>query len=255
MAKKLLALAFAICLQWSTGASLPAQTGVETRSVPVKRGDTLVINNDHGSIRIRSAQITTMEVKIWRKTRSTMQASSLKVDFQRNSDTISFRSFFTGFPGEAVDFDIKAPEFMNVKIAGANPNIDIGGIHGYVRIENRAGMVLAEDLTSSVSLLTEKGDVIYRANLQPEGDVRIESTFTFREYPPGGAEGCWTPPVAPGARAASPGKPEKDEREEIVSEFLWKSTFKGPACIVLRIFLEIFASIVVLGAERIRMSP
>jgi len=176
MAKKLLALAFAICLQWSTGASLPAQTGVETKSVPVTRGDTLVINNDHGSIRIRSAQITTMEVKISRKTRSAVQAGPLKIDFLRNSDTISFRSFFSGFPGEAVDFDIKAPEFMNVKIAGANPNIDIGGIHGSVRIENRAGMVLAEDLTSSVSLLTEKGDVIYRANLQPEGDVRIEST-------------------------------------------------------------------------------
>jgi VWFA-related protein len=175
MAKKLLALAFAICLQWSTEASLPGQTGVETKSVPVKRGDTLVINNDHGSIRIRSAQSATMEVKIWKKTRGTMQVP-LKVDFQRNSDTISFRSSFSGFPGEAVDFDIKAPEFMNVKIAGANPNIDIGGIHGSVRIENRAGMVLAEDLTSSVSLLTEKGDVIYRANLQPEGDVRIEST-------------------------------------------------------------------------------
>jgi hypothetical protein len=50
MAKKLLALAFAICLQWATGASLPAHTGVETKSVPVKRGDTLIINNDHGSI-------------------------------------------------------------------------------------------------------------------------------------------------------------------------------------------------------------
>ena len=32
MAKKLLALAFAVCLQWSTGASLPAQPGVGTKS-------------------------------------------------------------------------------------------------------------------------------------------------------------------------------------------------------------------------------
>ncbi len=176
MAKMLPAFAFAICLQWSTGASLPAQTGVETKSVPVKQGDTLVIYNDHGTIRIRSAQGTAIEVKIQKRTRSTTQAAPLKVDFQRNSDTISFRSFFSGFPGEAVDFDIKAPEFMNVKIAGANPNIDIGGIRGNVHIENHAGMVSAEDLTSSVSLLTEKGDVIYRANLQPQGDVRIEST-------------------------------------------------------------------------------
>jgi VWFA-related protein len=176
MAKKLFALAFAISLQWATGASLSAQTGVETRSVPAKQGDTLVINNDRGSVRIRSAKSTTMEVRIQKRTRNTIQAAPLKVDFQRNADTISFRSIFSGFPGETVDFDIQTPDFINVKIAGANPNIDIGGIHGSVRLETRAGMILTEDLTSSVSLTTEKGDVVYRANRQPEGDVRIEST-------------------------------------------------------------------------------
>ena len=175
MAEKLLALAFAVCLTWLTEAALPAQTGVETKSIPVKRGDTLVINNDRGSIRIRSSPGTTMEVKLWKKTRGATAAVPLKVVFQRNPDTISFRSSFSGLPGEAVDFDITAPEFINIKITGASPNIDIGGIHGSVRIESRAGMVLAENLTSSVSLLTEKGDVIYRANSQPKGDVRIES--------------------------------------------------------------------------------
>ena len=36
-------------------------------------------------------------------------------------------------------------------------------------------MVRIEDLTSSVSLRTEKGDVLYRANRQPLEAVRIES--------------------------------------------------------------------------------
>jgi len=175
MAKRLLALAFAACLQWSAAPTLPAQTGVETKSIPVKQGDTLVINNDYGSVRIRSARITVLEVQIQKRNRGTAQASALKIDFQRNADTVYFSTLVSGFPGGAVDFDIKAPEFMNVKISGANPNIDIGGIHGNVRIEDRTGMVLAEDLTSSVSLTTEKGDVVYRAIRQPEGDVRIES--------------------------------------------------------------------------------
>jgi VWFA-related protein len=176
MAKKLLTLAFAFCLQGFSGAPLPAQTGVETRSVPVTRGDTLIVSNDYGSVHIRSAPTAAMGVKITRKTRGATPASSLKVDFQRNPDTISFRSSFSGIPGEAVDFEIKTPEFMNVRITGANPNVDIGGIHGSVRVENRTGMVVLEDLTSAVSVLTGKGDVIYRANLQPAGDVRIEAT-------------------------------------------------------------------------------
>jgi Ca-activated chloride channel homolog len=174
MARMMLALACAIGLPWFTGAFLPAQAGFETKSIPVTPADTLVVNNDHGSIRIRAAKSDTLEVQFRKRTRGAAQAS-FRVDYQRTPDTVSFRSLFSGYPGETVDYEIQAPGFLNVKISGANPAVEIGGMRGNVRIDDRAGMIVTENLTSSVAITTDTGDIVYRANFQPEGDARIES--------------------------------------------------------------------------------
>jgi VWFA-related protein len=175
MRRKVPALALVFGLLGFTGLPLRAQVGAETRSIAVKPGDTLNINDDHGKIRIRPWVGTAVEVKITKTSRGQVRMSSSGVIFRRSGDSVILHAFFSGLPGEAVDFEIRAPKFMNVTISGANPDIDIGGIHGTVRIQDSAGLIIAEDLISSVSLVTEKGDVIYRANVQPQGDVRLES--------------------------------------------------------------------------------
>ncbi len=175
MARKLLALACAIGLSWLTGTILPAQTGTETKSAPVVAGDTLFVNSDHGSIRIRASKSSTLEAQYRKRTSSAAKSGPFRVDYQRSEGAISFRSVFSGYPGETVDYDIQAPEFLNVKVSGMRPSVDIGGIRGTVSIEDRSGMVTVEDLTSSVTITTDSGDIVYRANLQPQADARIQS--------------------------------------------------------------------------------
>jgi len=176
MREKVPALALVFGLLGFTGLPLCAQVGAETRSIAVRTGDTLNINDDHGKIRIRPWVGTTVEVKITKTSRGQVRMSSSRVDFRRSGDSVILHAFFSGLPGEAVDFEIRAPKFMNVTISGANADIDIGGIHGAVRIQDSAGLIIVENLTSSVSIVTQKGDIIYRANAQPQRDVRLEST-------------------------------------------------------------------------------
>ena len=176
MLRKMPALALVFGLLGFTGLPLCAQVGVETRSLAIRPGETLTINDDHGSIRIRPWEGTAVEVKITKTSRGQVRMSSPKVEFRRSGDSVILNALFSGLQGEAVNFQIRAPKFINVTISGANPDIDIGGIHGAVRIQDTAGLIIAEDLTSSVTLVTQKGDIIYRANAQPQGDVRLEST-------------------------------------------------------------------------------
>ena len=176
MRKKLLAVVLVLALQSLTRIALSAGAGPEVKSFDVQPGDTLAINNDFGKIRIRSWQGTALEVQIQKTTPDQARKDSLEVVSSRSGSTVFIYTFFSGAPGEAVDFEIRAPKFINVMISGANPEIDIGGIQGVVRIQDFTGRITAEDLTSSASLISDKGDIVYRANVQPQGDVRLEST-------------------------------------------------------------------------------
>ena len=66
---------------------------------------------------------------------------------------------------------------MNVIVWGANPAVELNKIQGYVRAHTLTGLITAEDLTSSVSLVSDSGDIVFRSRLQPEKDVRMESTY------------------------------------------------------------------------------
>ncbi len=61
-------------------------------------------------------------------------------------------------------------------IWGANPAVELYGIHGYVRVHVLTGLITAGNLTSSVSLISERGDILLRNTVQPQGDIRLEST-------------------------------------------------------------------------------
>ncbi len=170
-----LALLFAPGLA-GTAAGIPTPATVETKTYEVAPGDTLSLNDDFGSVRIRPSDGSQMMIQIRRTGQDPAGRNLPGVTSRKSASTIYINAIYSGGPGEAVDFDITAPRFMNVTVSGANPEIDVSGIGGAVRVLDTAGRVTAENLTSGISLVTDSGDITYRAASQPQGDVRLEST-------------------------------------------------------------------------------
>jgi len=94
---------------------------------------------------------------------------------QKSGNKIFIYCFFSGTGGESVDLEIRVPKFLNVVIWGANPDLDLRGLQGFVRAQTFTGGISAEDLVSSVSLITDTGDISYRTVAQPAGDARLET--------------------------------------------------------------------------------
>ncbi len=170
------ALALALFVQGIAGSAIRAQAALETKSFLVTPGDTLALSDDFGKVRIRPAAGSNLEIKIQRTSQDSGNKNTPGVITRRAASTIFVSATYSGAAGEAVDFDIQAPAFLNLTISGANPEVDVSSISGVVRVQDAAGRVSAENLTSATSLVTDTGDIVYRAGSQPKGDVRLEST-------------------------------------------------------------------------------
>jgi VWFA-related protein len=143
----------------------------------VRPGDTLIIRNDYGSVRILAWGQSRLEARIEKNSGSAVSPDKIQVAAEKKGDKIFFYSFFQDTAPGSVALDIQVPSFINVVIWGANPEIEVSGISGYVRVQTINGPVAAQDLTSSVSLITEEADIWLRSRLQPQGDQRLESSF------------------------------------------------------------------------------
>ncbi len=174
--KRTLVLILALIVQGTTIAGLQAQAGSETKSFAVQPGDTLALNSDFGKIRIRPSDGASLEIRIQRTANDPSRKGATEVSSRKSGAILFINAIFSGTAGEGVDFDILAPKFINLTISGANPDIDIAGILGVVRIQDSAGRITAENLISMASLATDSGEILFRVNHQPQGEVRLEST-------------------------------------------------------------------------------
>ena len=147
----------------------------EERLFAATPGDTVVIQNDYGRIRVSPASGQQVKVVIRKIAVSADRLENVVVVAQKVSQKIFLTTFYYDYQAESVYLDIEAPPFINVTIWGANPAVEISGVHGYVRVLTLTGLITAQDLTSSVSLTTETGSIIFRAHQQPERDIRLES--------------------------------------------------------------------------------
>ncbi len=147
---------------------------VETKSFPAQPGDTLVIQNDYGRVQVRASSGAQVEATA-RATLASGGTEHVRLASQKAGDRIFLYSFFGDTPGESVDLEVQAPRFVNVMISGANPEVVVQGMDGYVRVSSMTGQITAEDLTSSVSLISDRGDIVYHLRTQPSGDARIET--------------------------------------------------------------------------------
>ena len=147
----------------------------EERFFAATPGDTVVIQNDYGRIRVLPVSGRQVRVVIRKIAVSDDRLEKVVVMAQKVSQKIFLSTYYYDYQAESVYLEIEAPPFINLAIWGANPAVEISGIQGYVRVFTQTGLITAADLTSSVSLTTESGSIVFRARQQPEKDIRLES--------------------------------------------------------------------------------
>ena len=92
----------------------------EERLFAALPGDTLVIQNDYGRIRVSSASGQQLKVVIRKIAVSDHRLENVVVVAQKVSQKIFLTTFYSDYQAESVYLDIEAPPFINVTIWGAS---------------------------------------------------------------------------------------------------------------------------------------
>jgi len=169
------ALLLSVVLAFLTQLAFGVDAPVEVRHFPVSAGDTLLIQIDYGRVNIHPRPSNQLEAHLTKQAKSVQQFENIEILGQKQGNKIYLNAYFYSYQGDSVSAEIWAPPELNVVVWGANPNVQIAGMSGYVRVHTLTGTITADDLTASTSLMTDSGDIVYRARKQPGSDVRIES--------------------------------------------------------------------------------
>lgn len=153
------------------------KAAVETQEFACRPGDTLVIENDYGRVQVRTWDNNQVSARIRKIAADDSRLANVAVLSQKSGPKIYLHAYFYDYSSESVYIDVQVPVYLNVFVSGANPAVELYDLQGHVRVDTLTGLITAENLTSSVSLLTDSGDILYRCQMQPEGDIRLESIY------------------------------------------------------------------------------
>jgi Ca-activated chloride channel family protein len=167
----LLSVVSVFLTRYSFGLDAP----VDVRRFPVSAGDTLIIQMDYGRVNVHPHPSAELEAHLTKQAKTARQFDNIEILGQKQGDKIYLNSYFYSYQGESVSAEIWAPPDLNIVVWGANPDVQIAGMSGYVRIYSLTGAITADDLTASAALMTDSGNIVFRARKQPGGDVRMES--------------------------------------------------------------------------------
>lgn len=169
------AVLLSVVLVFLTRFAFALDAPVEVRRFSVSPGDTLLIQNDYGRVNVSPRPSGEVEAHVTKQAKTPQQFENIEILAQKQGNKIYLNAYFYSYQGEAVSADIWAPPDLNIVVWGANPDVHINGMSGYVRVHSLTGSITADDLTASTSLMTDSGNIVYRARRQPGSDVRIES--------------------------------------------------------------------------------
>lgn len=148
----------------------------QSYELPFSAGDSLIVQNDYGLVRIEPAATSdTVEVRVRTTAASAAGMANVSVVCQKVGTRIYVQAYFYRYSAESVTIEVLAPRALNVIIWGANPAVDLQNLGGFTRVETLTGFITAANLTGSTSLFTQNGDIEYTAAVQPQGDLRLET--------------------------------------------------------------------------------
>lgn len=148
---------------------------LEAKTFPVQPGHTLIVQNDYGRVKVRTWDKTLVSAQIRKIAPDDSHLNNIIVVSRTSGTKIYLHAYFYDYSAESVYIDLQVPKQLNVFISGANPAVELYALAGHTRVSTLTGLITAQDLTSSASLLTDSGDITYSTGIQPVGDIRLES--------------------------------------------------------------------------------
>ncbi len=156
-----------------TGLRAAVQS-TQIHTFPASAGDTLIVQNDYGRVAI-AAGSSQIEAEVRKIASSDAQLANVDTVAQKRGSKIYLQIYFYDYRSESVLIDVKVPDGVNVVVWSANAAVELNGLSGYTRAYTQTGLITAAELSSSTSLTTETGDVVFESWQQPRQDIRLES--------------------------------------------------------------------------------
>ena len=120
----------------------------------VKRGATISVVNDYGSVRLRASGVSQVVVS------ATPSSSKVEVDAVQNGNRVEVRTHFLQKIGESdgrVEYDLQVPADANAMIRTASATVQVQGVGGDVSIDTDTGEVEVRDSNGHVRVRTVGG--------------------------------------------------------------------------------------------------
>lgn len=158
-----------------------------TRSYTVGASATFDLRNTNGKVRIEAVDGDQISVSAERIAKAGTDeeakavAEGMEIKETASADLVALdaRQSNTGglFRGERrVDFVVKVPRSLNLRITTTNGTIDIDAVEGELRLESTNGVITANDITGSAQAETTNGRVTLSFAKGPSGSVSAETT-------------------------------------------------------------------------------
>lgn len=159
-------------------AGVPAESK-ELRVFDVSPGDTLVIENAYGRVRIQAWQKDQVEIRVRSVANDPKKLTDIGLVTQQVGSRIFIQSYFFDYDSESVQFDLSVPSYMSALVSGANTAVEVEGIDGNLRVQTLTGFVVLRNIGGGVNAFSQEGSIDYAALRQPSEDVYLE-TWTGR---------------------------------------------------------------------------
>ena len=157
-----------------TPASRASESAGE-QLLSVAPGGTLQVHNDFGRTFIRGWDGARVKLRFRKLASDPSRLDKIILKTREGPKQTQISVRFDDHVSESAYLEIHVPRSLGILVWGTHSAIELQGLEGPVQAWTLSGLLTSEDVTSSVSLRTRSGDILFRTATQPRGDIRLES--------------------------------------------------------------------------------
>lgn len=161
-----------------------ANSVTESRHYSVSANPTFVLNNDTGSIHVRTAPINNeVNIVTTRHTNAGGNVNDVTVSYTQDTagNTVTVNvvrvTNYNLLSSPTVDFDVTVPSTATLRIETKTGGIDVTGVSGQMILTSNTGSIVARDGTArgSTQLITNTGSITFNGSIDRSGNYRFET--------------------------------------------------------------------------------
>lgn len=159
-------------------------TSTTTQHYTVSVNPTIVLNNDTGSVHVRTGGSSSdVTIQATKHTNWWGNASDVNVTYaqDREGNTVTVNvvrpNTISTFTSTSVDFDLTVPSTAILQLKTNTGSIDVSGVSGQLVLTSNTGSVQASGgtLSGNSQLLTNTGSVTFTGSLSPTGTYQFQT--------------------------------------------------------------------------------